>query len=234
MKPSPRSGVNINRMTNLLPLHRQLIPILATLALPLLASVATAQREEGAPAQMAERLQKMAETLNLSPDQHAKIKSIIEKSGPEIREIMAKGRQNASQSDREKVRELLKKQTEEIQSILTEDQRKKFIQAREQRLSPPALDERLAKMTKALALTPEQQAKVKTILTNSATQTRELFAGARDKNAEPDREKMRTNIKKQFEEIETVLTPEQQSKLRAFRQERERTQGNPENKNDKK
>jgi Spy/CpxP family protein refolding chaperone len=228
MKPSPHTGVNIHTMMKVRPTSPGIRHILAVLCLPILTVAANAQRPEGAPLpQMAERLEKMADHLNLSADQRAKIKSIMEKSGPEIREIMAKGRQNASESDREKVRALLKKQTEEIGAVLTEDQRKKFAEAREKRLAPPALEERLEKMTKTLSLTPEQQAKVKTILANSATETRELFSNARETKSEADREKMASIIKKQFEEIGAILDPDQKSKLRSLRQERERPPGTP-------
>ena len=228
MKPSPHTGVNIHTMMKVRPTSPGIRHILAVLCLPILTVAANAQRPEGAALpQMAERLEKMADHLNLSADQRAKIKSIMEKSGPEIREIMAKGRQNASESDREKVRALLKKQTEEIGAVLTEDQRKKFAEAREKRLAPPALEERLEKMTKTLSLTPEQQAKVKTILANSATETRELFSNARETKSEADREKMASIIKKQFEEIGAILDPDQKSKLRSLRQERERPPGTP-------
>jgi Spy/CpxP family protein refolding chaperone len=228
MKPSPKAGVNIHAMMKVRPTSPGIRHILAVLCLPILTVAADAQRPEGAALpQMAERLEKMADHLNLSADQRAKIKSIMEKSGPEIREIMAKGRQNASESDREKVRALLKKQTEEIGTVLTEDQRKKFAEAREKRLAPPALEERLEKMTKTLSLTPEQQAKVKTILANSATETRELFSNARETKSEADREKMASIIKKQFEEIGAILEPDQKSKLRSLRQERERPPGTP-------
>jgi len=77
-----------------------------------------------------ERLKMMKEKLNLTAEQEEKIKAIFEKSGPELRELMAKGRDNLSEGDRQKVRELLKSQMEEIGAILTPEQKEKMKELR--------------------------------------------------------------------------------------------------------
>ncbi len=192
----------------------------------LLAHSAIAQRPEGnripSPA---ERLEKMADQLNLSPDQRAKSKSVMEKSGPEIREIIAKGRQNASEAERTKVRDLLKTQSDEIASILTPEQREKFKQSREQRNGQPSPEERLQRMTSALSLTADQQAKVKSIMDTHGPKLREIMAKGRDNASDAEKEQAKELIKKQFEEIADVLTPEQKAKFKEFREQR--ASGNP-------
>jgi len=73
-----------------------------------------------------ERLKKMTETLGLSQDQQDKIKAIYEKNAPAMKELMAKGRENLTEEDKTKMRELLKTQAEEISGILTPEQKEKF------------------------------------------------------------------------------------------------------------
>ncbi len=169
-----------------------------------------------------ERLGKMAEHLKLTPEQTEKVKSIMEKTGTDIRAIMEKGRQNVSEADRSKVREMLKTQATEIASVLTPEQRERFRETREQRVSPPALDERLNRMTSSLSLSDEQKEKVKSIMEAHAPEFRELMSKGRDKATDADREKVKELMKKQFEEIGAVLTPEQRNKFKDLREERER------------
>ena len=72
-----------------------------------------------------ERLKKMTETLGLSQDQQDKIKAIQEKNAPAMKELMAKGRENLTDEDRKQFRELMKSQEEEIEAVLTPDQKEK-------------------------------------------------------------------------------------------------------------
>jgi Spy/CpxP family protein refolding chaperone len=73
-----------------------------------------------------ERLKEMTEKLGLSQDQQDKIKAIQQKYGPQIREIMAKGRENITEADRAKVRELFQAQGKETEGVLTPEQRQKM------------------------------------------------------------------------------------------------------------
>lgn len=199
-----------------------LVPaLISALGVILLAPTIHAQRPEGNPIpSQAERLEKMAEHLQLSPEQKSKIKAVMDKSGPEIRDIMAKGRQNASETERAKVRDLLKTQSEDIAAILTPEQREKFKQTREQRTTQPSAEERLQRMTSTLSLSSEQQSKVKAIMETHAPKLRELMAKGRDNATETDRERFKELMKQQFEEIGAILTPEQKSKFREIREKR--------------
>jgi len=75
----------------------------------------------------------MTEELNLTQEQQDKIKAIMERNAPQFREIMAKGRENISEEDKAKVKELMKSQMEEIAAVLTPEQKEKYKAAMERR-----------------------------------------------------------------------------------------------------
>jgi Spy/CpxP family protein refolding chaperone len=80
-----------------------------------------------------ERLKRMTEELGLSQEQQDKIKAIYEKDAPQMKELMAKGRENLTDDDKAKFRELIKNQMEEIVAVLTPDQKAKFQELMEKR-----------------------------------------------------------------------------------------------------
>ena len=84
----------------------------------------------------AERLKKMTEELGLTQEQQDKIKAIYEKNAPQFKDLMAKGRENLSEDDKTKMRELFKTQTEEIAAVLTPEQKEKYKAAMEKRRRP--------------------------------------------------------------------------------------------------
>ena len=73
-----------------------------------------------------DRLKEMTEKLNLTQDQQDKVKAIMEKYGPQLREIFAKGRENVTEADRAKAGEIMKSQREEIAAVLTAEQKEKM------------------------------------------------------------------------------------------------------------
>jgi len=73
-----------------------------------------------------ERLKHMTETLGLTQEQQDKIKAIYAKNAPAIKEIMGKGYQNLSDEDKTKMRELMKAQMEEVNAVLTQEQKDKM------------------------------------------------------------------------------------------------------------
>ena len=77
-----------------------------------------------------ERLKKMTETLGLTQDQQDKIKAIMEKSAPQMKELMAKGRENLTEEDKTKMRDMMKAQFEEVGTVLTPEQKQKWQDAR--------------------------------------------------------------------------------------------------------
>jgi Spy/CpxP family protein refolding chaperone len=72
----------------------------------------------------------LTEKLNLTQEQQDKVKAIQEKNAPEFKELMAKGRENLSEADKTKFRELAKSQMEEIAAILTPEQKEKMKELR--------------------------------------------------------------------------------------------------------
>jgi Spy/CpxP family protein refolding chaperone len=76
------------------------------------------------------RMKLMTEKLGLNEEQQGKIKAIYEKHAPALKELMAKGRQNLSEEDRTKLRELMKTQNEEIAAVLTPEQKEKMKEPR--------------------------------------------------------------------------------------------------------
>jgi len=76
------------------------------------------------------RMKLMTEKLGLNEEQQGKIKAIYEKHAPALKELMAKGRQNLSEEDRTKLRELMKTQNEEIAAVLTPEQKEKMKELR--------------------------------------------------------------------------------------------------------
>ena len=72
-----------------------------------------------------ERLKHMTETLGLTQDQQDKAKAIMEKNAPAMKELFAKGRENLTEEDKTKMKELMKSQMEAISAILTPEQKEK-------------------------------------------------------------------------------------------------------------
>ena len=79
------------------------------------------------------RLKQMAETLGLTQEQQDKIKAIFEKSAPAMKELRDKGFTNLTEEDKTKMRDLMKKQGEEVDAVLTPEQKEKQKAAMEKR-----------------------------------------------------------------------------------------------------
>ena len=168
-----------------------------------------------------ERLKMMTEKLGLSSDQQGKVRAILEKSGPEMRALMEKGRENVSEADKEKFRAVMRTQMEEIDGVLNSEQREKFKEAMQARAgerggkSPGGsaggagagkMEERMAAMKQKLGLTAEQEQKVRAIFEKNAAKMREAFSAGGDK--------VREAMRSQMEEVAALLTPEQREKMR--------------------
>lgn len=111
-------------------------PLLFTLIVTaLLASPILAQDQPKRPGGRMgpeERLKVMTEKLTLTAEQQEKVKAVFEKYGPQIKEIMSKGRENLTEQDRSKMQELMKSQNEEINGILTPEQQAKWKEMHQQ------------------------------------------------------------------------------------------------------
>ncbi|MEO6740625.1 MAG: hypothetical protein ABIP20_10250 [Chthoniobacteraceae bacterium] len=115
----------------------------ALLSLPTL-SLAADEKPEGkrpggpggARVSPEERLKKMTELLGLSQEQQDKIKAIMEKNAPAMKELMAKGRENLTEEDKTKMKELFKAQMEATSEVLTPEQKEKWKAEMEKRGGP--------------------------------------------------------------------------------------------------
>ena len=76
------------------------------------------------------RLKMMTEKLALNEEQQGKIKAIFEKNAAQIKELRAKGRQNLTDEDRTKLREITKAQNQEVAAVLTPEQKEKYKELR--------------------------------------------------------------------------------------------------------
>lgn len=76
------------------------------------------------------RIKFMTEKLGLTQEQQNKVKAIYEKNGPQFKELMAKGRENLTEDDKTKMRELMKSQFEEVGAVLTPEQKEKMKELR--------------------------------------------------------------------------------------------------------
>ncbi|MCX6866534.1 MAG: hypothetical protein NTV46_10015 [Verrucomicrobia bacterium] len=72
------------------------------------------------------RLKFLTEKLELNADQQAKIKAIMEKNAPKMKEFMDKGRDNLTDADKTAMGALMKSQGEEINAVLTPAQQEKM------------------------------------------------------------------------------------------------------------
>ena len=82
------------------------------------------------------------------------------------------------------------------------------------RMDPEA---RLKFMTEKLALDAEQQAKIKAIFEKNGPKMKELMAKGRENLTDADKTALRDLMKSQTEEINAVLTPAQQEKMKELR-----------------
>lgn len=80
----------------------------------------------GGPRSVEERVKFMTEKLELNAEQADKLKAIYEKYAPQMKEIMSKGRENMTEEDKTKMREVMKSQTDEVGAILTPEQKEKM------------------------------------------------------------------------------------------------------------
>lgn len=76
------------------------------------------------------RLQFLTEKLGLDSNQQSQIKAIIEKNQPKIKELVAKGRGNLTDSDKAALRDLKKSQAGEVHAVLTPTQQEKIKELR--------------------------------------------------------------------------------------------------------
>ena len=143
----------------------------------------------------------MAEALNLTPDQKAKIEDILRKHHDEM----------------EKMRALQQTIESEVKEILTPEQQQKWAGMRGRGEGPGGRPQGLARMQemiKDLNLTSDQQAKVQQILQENQPDMQDI-RDDKSLSEQQRQDKMKALHQTIEDEIKSILTPEQQQKFAA-------------------
>jgi len=159
-----------------------------------------------------DRLEVLAEKLNLTDAQKTAIKPIFTNDANEIKAV----RQDSSLSEEQKIakiEEIRENGRKQIDAILTPEQQKEFAEIRSEarhRMREHAGD-RLEMLTKKLNLTDAQAAAIKPIFAAEANDIKAVWQD-NSLSKEQKQGKMFDIRKAANEKINTILTPEQQAK----------------------
>ena len=156
---------------------------------------------------------KMAEKLNLSDAQKEKMKTVNENFRKQMQDL--KGKENITVKDQRDQRyALAKKHKENIQAILTPDQKKQVeeMKTKHEVKRKEKMDKRLDKMGEKFSLTSDQKTKIKSMNEGFHSKMKALKA-----NESLSREQKKTqmeSLKKDHKaKMETVFTKEQKAKM---------------------
>ncbi len=163
----------------------------------------------------AQRWNALAKHLNLTDEQKAKIKSIVENARQEAQKVRA----NSSltpQEKRTRLRDLRRNTRQEIGSVLTPEQRTKLQKLRAwawHRWQVQCAD-RAGKVAKALGLNKAQEKAIGDILRRARRERQRIW---NDSTLTPQQkmQKLMELRRKTWQDLRQQWTPEQQSKLRA-------------------
>lgn len=172
-------------------------------------------RQGGGQRQGLQNLQAIVEKLNLTDDQKAQLKPIME----DMRKSMQDLRNTAQGPERaQKMREIMTQTREKLSKVLTDEQQTKLRELmQQQRAGGPTTQpanpiDRLASIVQGLDLSDDQKAKVKEIVDGYRAE----FEGIRKDNA-GDRQAMMQQARPLFQEMRekltAILTPEQTQKF---------------------
>ncbi len=164
----------------------------------------------------ANRLQKLSAALDLTEEQKAKIKPIFEDESAKIKSILEDSTLSRQQK-RSKVRDIHAATFEQIKSVLTPEQLKKHEQMMKSgkgmyhRMGNITPANRLQNLSTALNLTEEQKARIKPMFENESVKIKAILEDS-TLSRQQKRNKVRDIHAATFEQIKSVLTPEQLKK----------------------
>jgi Spy/CpxP family protein refolding chaperone len=165
---------------------------------------------------VSKRLAKMNEQLQLTQDQQAKVKDILNDQWTKQQAI--RSNTSLSQQDaRKQMRELRKSEHEQIMSVLTPEQQQKAKQMRKEGKGGKGMaGKRMGFMARQLNLTDAQKAQLKPMFEQQREKMQALKANTSlsQEQKQAQAKEIRAEGRKQFL---SVLTPEQQQKLREMR-----------------
>ena len=177
------------------------------------------------PQRMLDRMVASFAELNLSDEQKAKVREIVDKAKPKL-EALAKETEGKEPGERmAKVREVAEPIREELMGVLDETQRQRLRERMEAVRQPrggrggPQMIERMRENFGKLDLSDEQKKQVEALLSETEKQIAAIRAeaakapatgGAGSETRAKFRELMQANRKR----LNEILTPEQRQKLR--------------------
>ncbi len=161
-------------------------------------------------------MQRMLQQLDLSDNQKAQVRAIIESARERGQELRGQGR---SPENRAAMHELHQETRQLVLDVLTAEQKAKMQELRSQR-QQRSLDRRVSRMTEKLSLSETQASRIRGILEAARTQRQALRNGSQ---AGPERQAaMQTLRQRTKTAIDAVLTAEQRSTLEQHRGDRGR------------
>jgi Spy/CpxP family protein refolding chaperone len=159
------------------------------------------------------RMHMIGEKLNLTDSQKVSIKAIFDADANQVKAI----RQNSSLSQEQKrteIKVIWQKRVQEVNSILTPQQQQKFAELKKNAFHKRhnQVKHRLAFLARRLDLTDEQKTSIKAVFTADAN---EIKAVRQDNSLTQEQKtaKIKGIWQNKQEQINAVLTPEQQAKL---------------------
>ncbi|MDE3183577.1 MAG: hypothetical protein KGM16_09180 [Bacteroidota bacterium] len=161
---------------------------------------------------------KMMQDLNLTEDQKTQLKSMREQMKQQHSAIQNDASLTADQK-KEKMKSLRQSQMQKMNAILTPDQQAKMRAFREQRGKNQRMQKGHQMMNDQLGLTTDQKNQMKA-LHESMQQQRNAIQNDAGLSADQKKEKMKALHKDQMGKVNAILTPDQQAKMKAFRQQR--------------
>jgi len=161
---------------------------------------------------------KMMQDLNLTTDQKTRMKALHEDMRQQ-RNAIQNDASLTTEQKKEKMKELHQNQMQKMNAILTPDQQAKMKSFREQGKGKQKMNKRHDKMTQQLGLTTDQKTQMKA-LHEDMQQQRNAIRNDASLSADQKKEKMKELHMTQSEKMKTILTPDQQAKMKAFREQR--------------
>ena len=161
---------------------------------------------------------KMMQDLNLTAEQQTQMKTLHEDMMQQRNAIQNDASLSADQK-KDKMKELRQTQMQKMNAILTPDQQAKMKTFRKEGKQNHQMRKGSPQMMQQLDLTADQQTQMKA-LHETMQQQRNAIKNDASLSADQKKDKMKELHQTQMEKVNTILTPEQQAKMKAFREQR--------------
>lgn len=156
--------------------------------------------------------------LNLSADQQQQVKNINEAFHSKMSDLRKQEAAITAKEYKEQMKTIAKERHEKMQALLTPDQKQQLASMRadtKKRFDANA-SHRMVNMKKNLQLTDDQSAKIHALRVETKSKIKSI---REDQSLTNDQKKVQVTaaIKKQHEEMNSLLTPEQTKKMEMLR-----------------